>query len=359
MSRRYLFLCPDMRTASGGIAVLYDTVSVLCNAGYDAAIVHNSPNAGYPDRPDRPPRLYTQAYARAHTALDGRRAKVTVPLQLLYEQFRGGALDRWQPRAGDVLVVPEFMMTAAMLAFPQVQMGVFVQNTFAFERTHAEALERGLDIRQRAEWFLGVSQICLDQFELLGIRTGHALTVTMKPEEFPFQQNKETLITYMPRKRPVEARRIVEALERRGQTVGYRLQALDHIPRLEVSQELQRSRFFISLLHQESIGFPAAEAMAAGCIVVGYTGLGGREFFTSETGIPVTEDDTLGLVRALETAVIEYAAAPARLDALRRHASETINAHYSRTVFQTALLDIWRKIDTGSGICPQVPVAPK
>ncbi|RRH69781.1 glycosyltransferase [Falsigemmobacter faecalis] len=351
MSRRYLFLCTDERAASGGTAVIYDTVAVLGSAGYDAALVHNSPNAGYHDHPDRPRKLYSQDYARARMAFEGRRARVTVPLRLLRDRLRGGVLDQWEPGAGDVLVVPEYMIAAAMLAFPQVRMGVYVQNTFAFERAHNEAMALGLDIRQRAEWFLGVSQICLDQFELMGIRTGHALRVTMKPEEFPFQEEKEALITYMPRKRPAEARQIAESLERRGKLQGYRLLALDNMPRLEVSQQLQRSRFFISLLHQESIGFPAAEAMAAGCIVVGYTGLGGREFFTPETGIPVTEDDTLRLVQALEAAVTEYAAAPARLEALRRHASEVVNASYGRATFEASLLDVWRRIDTGTA-CP-------
>lgn len=349
MTQRYLFLCPDMRAASGGIAVIYDMVSVLCRAGYQAAIVHNNPDAGYPDHPDRPPMFYTQDYASARKYFDGRLAQLTVPLQLWRKRIRGGPLAPVQQTADDILVVPEFMIAAAMAAFPQARIGVFVQNTFAFERAHAEGLARGFDIRQRADWFLGVSDICLDQFDLMGIETGYHLPVSMKPEDFPFRRDKEALITYMPRKREAEARQIVDALERRGQLAGYRLQALDGMPRLEVSQHLQRSRFFISLLRQESIGFPAAEAMAAGCIVVGYTGLGAREYFTPQTGIPVTEDDTLGLVRALEAAVAEYTAAPDRLDALRHQASLAVNDRYCRLRCETALLDLWSKLDTCSG----------
>jgi Glycosyltransferase len=167
----------------------------------------------------------------------------------------------------------------------------------------------------------------------------------MKPEEFSFGAEKDDLITYMPRKRPVEAKLIVEALSGRGHVGGYRIEPLENLPRTEIAARLRRSRFFISLQKAESIGFPAAEAMAAGCIVVGYTGLGGREYFTDELGIPVTEDDTAGLVRALETAVAEYATDPMRLDAMRTRASAEINRRFSRAAFDEALRAVWKQID--------------
>lgn len=49
MTHRYLFLCPDRHTASGGVAVIYDTVVTLRAAGYDALVLHNSPAGGYPE----------------------------------------------------------------------------------------------------------------------------------------------------------------------------------------------------------------------------------------------------------------------------------------------------------------------
>lgn len=232
----------------GGIAVIYDTVAALCRAGYDAAILHNSPAAGYLDHPDKPPRYYTYDYyiARQRLGLDGKRARLMSPFMLLGQRFRGGPLEPLRPGADDILVIPEFMITAAMTAFPGSRLGVFVQNPFAFQEAHAEAMEKGLDIRERAEWFLGVSKICLDQFDLLNIETGYHLPVSMKPEDFPFREKKERLITYMPRKRSAEARQIVDVLERRGRLKGYRIEEIDNMPRLDVSDYLQRSQFFIS-----------------------------------------------------------------------------------------------------------------
>lgn len=345
MARRYLFLCTDGQTASGGIAVIYDTVSVLNRAGYNAAILHGSPTAGYLGSSEKLPLYYSQAYRAARRRFDGRREWLTVPLRMLIEKFRGGPLTPLTLDPEDVIVVPEIMIAAAMIAFPRSRLGVFVQNPFSFQRAHAEGMARGLDIRQRADWYLGVSQVCLDLFELLDVKNSHYLPVSMKPEEFPFCEEKQPVITYMPRKRMMEAQVIVDALTRRGKLGGYRLQALDRMSRLEISGHLQRSQMFISLQQRESIGFPAAEAMAAGCIVVGYTGLGGREYFTTETGVPVTEDDTIGLVRAVEETVSEYGVSPVRLDAVRRHASRFINSRYSRVAFETSLLRIWRDLE--------------
>ena len=346
MTSRYLFLCPDAQNASGGIAVIYDAVAVLNNAGFDAVVLHNSPTAGYRDHPKQVPCYYTSNYIAALGNFVSKRSHFSNSLTLLKHRLRSGPLEILQSREGDIVVVPEFMMAAAMLAFPNTPLGVFVQNPFAFQETHAEGLKRGLDIRDRAQWFLGVSQLCMDQLELLDIKTGHYLPVSMKPEDFPFSEDKEALITYMPRKRPTEAQQIVDMLSRRGKLDGYRLQALDKMNRSEISEQLQRSRFFISLQQRESIGFPAAEAMAAGCIVVGYTGLGGREYFTSDTGGPVVEDDTVALINALEETVAEYSADPVRLDRVRRHASDLINQRYSWHRFEKSLIETWRELES-------------
>jgi hypothetical protein len=60
MACRYLFLCPDSTSASGGIAVIYDVVALLNKSGYCAIVVHNSPDAGYPDYSETVPMLYTK-----------------------------------------------------------------------------------------------------------------------------------------------------------------------------------------------------------------------------------------------------------------------------------------------------------
>ena len=130
---------------------------------------------------------------------------------------------------------------------------------------------------------------------------------------------------------------------------NYELLALDGISRAEVSKKLQESRIFISLLKDEALGFPAAEAMSSGCIVVGFDGLGCAEYFDNTTGVPVTEGDIASLVFAVERVVSEYEQNPAPYDAMRKRASERINKRYSTEAFESAALKTWEKISERLG----------
>lgn len=345
MSRRYLFLCPDSRGASGGIAVIYDTVVTLRKAGYDAFVVHNSPDAGYSEHLGAPPLLYTNAVSRLYRKYGGPRAKIKSVSRALRRPFGRKKLQPLTLRPQDSIIAPEFMMPEAMEAFPDHPLGVFVQNPFSFMQAHLRGMGRGFDIRARVHWFIGISEICEKAMDLIQVGRRFYMPVSMKPDEFPYRELKEAVITYMPRKRPWEAAIIAEALQRRGRVSDYQIRPLEGLPRNMISEQLQKSRFFISLLKDEALGFPAAEAMAAGCVTIGFTGLGTNEYFDTSTGIPVPEGDIFGLVEAVEAAVAEYEVDPTRLDAMRRYASERIHARYGRARFEEALLKIWAELD--------------
>jgi glycosyltransferase involved in cell wall biosynthesis len=149
----------------------------------------------------------------------------------------------------------------------------------------------------------------------------------------------------MPRKRPWEAKLICGALLRRGKLQGYQIEALDNMTRSEVAAKLAKTQIFISLLKDEALGFPAAEAMAAGCVVVGFDGLGTAEYFDQDVGVPVTEGDVASLVTAVENTIAEYETDPRRLDAMRRKASDRVNARYNKSAFEAGALGAWRKFE--------------
>ncbi len=343
---RYLFLCPDSRSASGGVAVIYNTVKVLIDAGYDAQLVHNAPDAGHPDYLIDIPICYTPQVHKIARRWAGRRHRLMGALTDLMPKARPAkALPLLQLAPSDVIVVPEFLTAEALLAFPDNRVIVYAQNPFAYLRSHARAVEAGVDPVARVSWFLGISDVNRDAYDLVGASPTSYFTVNPELQLFPFQKDKKPLISYMPRKRPEEAVFIDRALCRRGLIGDYDLVAIDGMTRAEVAEVLKDTRIFISLLRTEALGFPAAEAMAAGCITVGYTGLGTREYFDETTGIEVTEGDTFGVVKAVEAAVAEYAQSPDRLDAMRAHASKRIHDNYNATTFQTQLRAAWQEID--------------
>jgi hypothetical protein len=346
MTRRYLFLCPDRTSASGGVAVIYDTVALLNRAGRTAAVVHNSPEAGYPDHPETVPAVFTRKMRQAEWPWIGRRGKLEWTVEALARLGRTRRLAPLSLQPGDVIVTPEYMLAEALAAFEGWPIVVYVQNPFGLMMAHDRAIERGFDPSGEVVFWLGMSEVCRSHMDILGARNTAFFPVSMKPQDFPFRDAKSDLITFMPRKRPWEARVIARALQARGRLGRYRLEALDGMSRATVAERIAESRIFISLLKEESLGFPAAEAMAAGCIVVGFDGLGGAEFFDETTGLPVAEGDVAGVVTAVEAVIEEYARDPTRLDAMRRHASERVNARYNTAAFEAGVLEAWQQLET-------------
>ena len=62
-----------------------------------------------------------------------------------------------------------------------------------------------------------------------------------------------------------------------------------------VADILRESQVFLSFGHPEGFGLPPAEALACGCLVIGYHGGGGREYFgpagAYPAGTPAAGDD--------------------------------------------------------------------
>jgi hypothetical protein len=85
--------------------------------------------------------------------------------------------------------------------------------------------------------------------------------------------------------------------------------------------------------------------MAAGCLVVGYQGCGGAEFFDSTTGIPVIEDNTTALVTAVEEVVGQLSADGCCYDSIRAAGTKRVHERYGQAFCRTTLFENWRAID--------------
>ena len=115
---------------------------------------------------------------------------------------------------------------------------------------------------------------------------------------------KHWQVAYMPRKNSHDANVVTALLQHQPWWPGWTLQRIECCSHAEVVAVLQRSLVFLSFGHPEGFGLPVAEAMACGCAVVGYSGLGGRELFDLAAGyglgVSVEYGDWLGCVQGLE-----------------------------------------------------------
>lgn len=345
MARRYLFLSPDVRSASGGVAVIYACVEKLCRAGYDAAVLHDGPGYRYADTPFDVPIFHSSRLNRTQMKYSGWRTRLKFAVSSGKNTFRGQDHRLTALQAEDILVVPEYLLAEAVEAFPRQPKVVFSQNPFGYLRSSARARERGLDPDCGVIHNLAVSDVCEDAVRLVSKVACSRVSVCPDLSLFGYREHKKRQIAYMPRKRRHEAKVIETALRERAAIADFELACIDRLPQGKVAEILEESLIFISLMHEEGLGFPGIEAMSAGCFVIGYTGLAGREYFDQTTGEPVTEGDTAGIVRAVENTVREYAANPARIDRIRKHASQHVQARYNEETFHATLLQAWRRLE--------------
>ena len=127
----------------------------------------------------------------------------------------------------------------------------------------------------------------------------------------------------MPRKNSHDANVVTALLQQQSWWKGWSLQVIENCSHADVIATLQRSLVFLSFGHPEGFGLPVAEAMACGCAVVGYSGLGGRELFDLAAGyglgVPVELGDWLGCVQGVE-----------RINHALRHPARTMSPCSSR-----------------------------
>ena len=118
-------------------------------------------------------------------------------------------------------------------------------------------------------------------------------------------------------------------------------------PHRDVMRELATSAVFLSLQTVEGFGMPALEAMAAGCLVVGFTGGRGCEYAEGSNALWVAEIDIEVAVLALGRAIrwIRLGAPEAReiIAAGRRTA-----AHYSIEARNQAVLAFYNQVGSSS-----------
>jgi glycosyltransferase involved in cell wall biosynthesis len=92
-------------------------------------------------------------------------------------------------------------------------------------------------------------------------------------------------------------------LKFRGALDDFEIFPIEDMSEKQTAEVLRESMIFLSFGYPEGFSLPPAEAMACGCIVIGYHGMGGREYFTPEYGFPVEMGDIRGFAHVVEEVI--------------------------------------------------------
>ncbi len=306
---RILYVSRDTPFPAGGVRTIYHHVSHLVKNGFPAFIVHTKP--GF-----RPSWF-----------------EPDIPILYLQGDFT--------VYPEDIIVIPEDHR-AALKAFKDINVRklIFCQNHFY--------VFQGIQSDETWEDY-GISGIfCSSTIisDFISTVFGYA-DVPVVPYAIPLDVfkplNKKLQIAYMPRKRGFEIDFIKPFFNKiSGAYRNVPWVSIDDLNEREVADILGESAIFLSTSQYEGFGLPPIEAMACGCIVVGYHGYGGLDYARNNNGFWCEEGNVIECAWTLTKALELLEKNEDQISILQEQALETAN-QYNFKRQERELLDFWNR----------------
>ena len=326
---RVRVLClPDVDRAIGGVKQLYRHVEHLCALGWDAAMVTEA--SGF-----RPSWFESSA-----------------PSFSLGESRERGDLEP----ARTVLVLPETYLGVELRSFRGLDLSSFARVVFN-QNAYYSYGEFSSDMSSRLQHFyddpavLQVLSISEDTHAFLARNlciADHRLSRIINAIEPMFTPDspKSKRMLWMPRKNPQHVQAVLSGLQRSTipYTQGWEAQPLAQLSHASIAERLNGAQLFLAFGHPEGFGLPIAEAMAAGCWVVGYHGGGGKELFRFGGAEQVEFGDWSGFIAAIERFFSLFALAPRETAMRLERQALAVKALYSPVQERASIASAWERI---------------
>lgn len=332
------YRCPDIDVPKGGVRVIYRHVDILVRNGIEAYVLHGAEpfrctwfDNATPVRHVSPrPTLPLRAARRVRRFSATRRGISAAPALKL--------------GANDFVAIPEVMalQEVRLWSSPKV---IFNQNAyFTFRRWPDDVLGTPyLDESVRAVVVVSEDNgryVAAGFPDLPLMRTHNSID----PAHFRFTPEKKRQLTYMPRKHPGDAAQVLRLLRLRGALNGWDVVPISGMTEAQTAAVLRESAVFLSFGHPEGCPTPPLEAMRCGCVVIGYHGMGGREYFLPELTFPIEFGDIRLYVETVERVLTELRERPEPLQAMTKRASGFVGHEYSPEREEQDVLDIWSRL---------------
>ncbi|MGE4291073.1 MAG: glycosyltransferase family 1 protein [Desulfovibrio sp.] len=332
--RTYIFL-PPVKQAAGGVTVLRQVAATLHAAGREAFLVLREPAQWIP------------------AGLQGAAPELA---------WKDVAL-----KPGDLWLVPEGWPNALA---PGLDAGArcvsYVQNWAYLFSTLPDNVTWG---RLPVEFLAVSSPVAHYVRETTGrdapvLRPGIDRTLFATPEAKPLATpGNPVRIAYMPRKNKAQARQIQDIFHSRNPEAEVRWTPIEGLDAFGVARTLARSHIFLMTGFPEGCPLPPLEAMACGCLCVGFSGYGGWDYMRPAqqnprfapwwpvrsvpwggNGLWCADLDVLDAALLTEEAVAWVRGNASQYAEALRNARLTADA-YSLEAQRNNILDIWDALD--------------
>lgn len=313
--RRILYFCPDFPQPSGGTKTLYRHVYRLCQMGFEAFIVHQ--RSGF---------------------------------ALAWHNYQAPILcleDKPVFRPDDVWVFPEVMLDLIRqtknFAGPRVVIALSWAPSYHRLRPGERWQDYGISqvmtkspvIKRYLEWSMGINVTLIAEWIDAG-RYYYA------PDQ------KQRKITYTTRKDASGEWLQGILLRRQSLLNDYTWLALRNLDEATYAQHLRESMVYLATTMQEGMHVSVLEAMACGCLVVGYAGIGGNTYMVgqgeSQNCILVENGNLPLLGETLEQVLLNIHADRHDYDAVVRQALATAVSYQNSTAEAQSLQAFFEKL---------------
>lgn len=337
--KRLYFVMPEVHKPVGGVNVLINIMNVLLSNGYNATPLYQTSNYKYKYKD-----IKTQAfYAKELDFLSNR-----------YKKFYGQYLIKkphniqFTPSDEDFYIVPEFCYPEFSTTIKLGRKILFVQDVFGFCRAYKRDLKSKEKLIKNFEFIITTSNASSNAVkELTNVNPLFIPQYIDNKNYFP-SKNKIRQICYMPRKRPDEIETLTSCLRTQKIFDNWRWKPIFNVAEDERNYIINQSAIFLSFSHQEGFGLPPAEAMSAGCLVVGYTGVGGEEYFDSSLCIKVSDGDIIEFMKSIKYAVNMFDNDRKKFDEMRFAAAQNILMKYNYDEMYNSVTSIFEKITSNN-----------
>ncbi len=345
--KRIFFLTTDDNAPSGGRLFIYHLVDILVTHGYNAYALHQKRNYRYTWFPNSTHCCYTYQLKKRRAEANGIKKRIRYVIEIILDWLRSprSSTSRVILNERDLLVLPATRTSFCHEVLPGIPKISLSQSPYLLLACEGLAYpDRSIyhpDIKAR----IAMSKLNYDlHCRLFPTDTLWEVPVFIDSTLFNYAEKKKRQIAYMPRRLANDSQGVINLLRLHGKFNGFELVAIDGMTPQQVAHVMKESLIFLSFSHREGFGLPAAEAMACGCIVIGYSGNGGDEFFHEDLCYKIPSGDLIGFAETVERIVAEYDEGATELDAMRKRASQFIRETYSRENTEARLLNAWRQI---------------
>lgn len=333
------FICPDNKEPIGGIKQLYRQVDILNNNGFNAAIIHKRKLFRHNWFENNTKIIYGRFIFDEIDKLTGRKSKV-------FKSYFRKSVNNLDPNG--ILIIPELHGSKICNLLKGMRKVVFNQNCYyTFKSFDVNTFDNKI-IYNNAD-LLGVIVVSEDskKYLKLAFEDLNILRIKLGINSTKFFYNdsiKKKQIAFMPRKLSDEIGQVINILKYRNKIKDWNFIPIDNKNENEVAQILNESRIFLSFNHKEGFGLPPAEAMSSGCLVIGYTGEGGEEYFLEDFSFKIPKGNIIQYIETIEKAVNEYDNTPESFTKKQEMASNYIKNNYNLESENESVISCWNSL---------------